>query len=163
MAKQPIKYWSTDVAPARSASQLLDLLVQYGAERTSVEWDSNRQPTAIAFAIRDPKHGLIPVRIAARIDDVIEAVRKMKGVRIDREKARRIAWRHLKDLVEQQLVSVSLGMNTLTETFFANVQIGAGSGEQTLGEWVNAALGTGQVPREIDGRLQLPPTTGRDL
>lgn len=156
---QPIKYWDTDVPAARTASQLMDLLVKYKAERTMIEWDENAQPTAVMFAIRDAKLGVIPVRIKARVDEVAIAVRKITGRPVDRARAQRIAWRHLKDLVEQQLFGVSLGQMTMAETFFSNMLLAPQTGVETMGEYMQAALATGQMPRAIDGTLMLPPTT----
>jgi hypothetical protein len=37
------------------------------------------------------------------------------------------------------------------------VQLGTESGVGTLGEWVHAALESGDVPRGNDGTLRLPP------
>lgn len=162
MARQPIKYWETKVTAAKSASEVLDLLVRYKAERTTIEWDGAGNPLAVAFAIRDAQAGVIPVRLVARTADVKAALRKMGKYPKDEDHVRRIAWRHLRDLIEQQLLSVHLGMSSLVETFFANVQVGQGAGVSTLGEWVSVALQSGQVPRDIGGALMLPPAQRAD-
>lgn len=152
---QPIKYWSTEVTAAKSASEILGILVHYRAQSTTVEWDSMKQPVSVRFVVVDGAHGNIPVIVRPRIEDVRLAVRKA-GKTCDTERARRIAWRHLKDLIEQQMLSVFLGMHSMVEAFFANVEV---DGDQTLGSWVTAALASGQVPRSKTGALLLPGIT----
>ena len=173
MAAQPIKYWSTEIDATKSASELMALLVQYGATSTSIEWDGLGQPTGISFKIMDPRRGLLPVRLRARTDAVVELLRRQvqfkRGNRQEweqglRARATRIIWRHLRDLVEQQMLAIRIGQYELAEMFMHGVEVQTPDGRKgTLGEWVTTALVSGAVGRVDSGALLLPPAAPEGL
>lgn len=157
MAKQPIKYWKTTVEAAKTAAELQTILVHAGATSTATEWKEG-VPTALTFTIPDARRGPLPIRLEARAEQVVQAVRKKRpgapGLSI--EQAHRIAWRHLRDLTEQQLLAVQLGQQDLAEAFLAAVVVN----DSTLGKWLTLALESGETPRGTDGRLLLPAPRG---
>lgn len=148
MSKQPVKYWSTEIDAAKTASEIVSLIVRYGGERTSIDW-TDGQPAAVTFIIRDRELGSIPVHIPARIDNVERLLLERvpwsgRGEESEyrqklRERALRIVWRHLKDLIEQQLLAVEIGQYTLTDVFMTGVLVSApDGGETTIGALVRS-------------------------
>lgn len=159
MASQPVKYWSTEIAADKTASEIVSLIVRYGGERTSIDWRDG-QPASVTFIIRDREIGAIPVHIPARIDNVERLLLDRvpwsgRGDEADyrqkmRERALRIVWRHLRDLVEQQLLAVEIGQYTLTDVFMTGVLVSDADGrETTMGQLVRAHA-------DRVGILQLP-------
>jgi fucose 4-O-acetylase-like acetyltransferase len=53
-----------------------------------------------------------------------------------REKALRIIWRHLKDLIEQQLLAVQIGQYALTDMFLHGIMFKTGGRVWTIGQMV---------------------------
>lgn len=170
MARQPIAYAGTTIEATKSAMELIALLVAHRAEQTNVEWGPDGQPTSVSFILQDAKLGRVPVRLEARVDEVTRLLLKEKpyngyrgvpSARAYEEKlraqARRIVWRHLRDLVEQQLIAVKIGQYSLIETFMSNVQIRTPDGESTLGPWMQAAIQAGGFNQDKQGRLLLSP------
>jgi hypothetical protein len=141
---QAIKYETTTIEAVKTAGELVSLIVKYGGRRTSIEWDESGQPTGIAFEIEDRSaRRLIPVRLTARTERVREKLEgarpythRSRGTRQQwaeklQEQAHRIVWRHLKDLVEQQLLAVEIGQYDLAEVFLHGVVTDTG---MTVGE-----------------------------
>lgn len=148
MSKQPVKYWETTIDATKSASEIMHLIVKYGGERTSIDWEGG-QPVGISFIIKDADLGSVPVRLQARTDNVFRLLqRKVKwsgrGSRADHEanlraRAQRIVWRHLKDLIEQQLLAVEIGQYGITDVFMSGLVIVDRSGqESTMGQLVRS-------------------------
>lgn len=174
MPRQPIAYAGTTIEATKSATEIIALLVAHRAEQTSIEWE-NGQPTCVSFVLTDAQLGRVPIRLEARVDAVTRLLLKEKpynsyrGVPNAREyevklraQARRIVWRHLRDLIEQQLIAVKIGQYTLVETFMHGVQIRTPEGESTLGPWMQAAIQAGGFNQDKAGRLMLPAAAGKD-
>lgn len=130
MSRQPIKYASTTVAPTKSAGEIQDLVRRYGGTRCEVRWDGAGRVYGVRFAIRHERFGEIPVRLTAKTDRIFEILQKQrrsvydrrKKEAVDRDQAYRIAWRQLKDFVEQALLAVETGLFPLHEAFMAAVE-----------------------------------------
>lgn len=130
MSRQPIKYASTTVAPTKSAGEIQDLVRKYGGTRCEVRWDGTGRVYGVRFAIRHERFGEIPVRLMAKTDRIFEILQKQrrsvydrrKKEAVDRDQAYRIAWRQLKDFVEQALLAVETGLFPLHEAFMAAVE-----------------------------------------
>lgn len=122
MASQKIKYQSTKVDPTKSATELSQLIEKYGGTRFEMRWESGIL-LGIRFALVHPKLGEIPVRLDARIERIRQILsRTMWGDEKIRLQAYRIAWRQLKDFVEQQLLAVETGLFPVHEVFMAQVE-----------------------------------------
>lgn len=133
MARQAIKYEGTEVDPGKSASELGQLVQKYGGSRFEMQWDDHGLLTGLRFAIRHPKFGEIPVRLVARTERIAQLLLKAhpyqwgRVSRVDHDarwkvQAYRIAWRQLKDFVEQQLLAVETGLFPVHEVFMAQVE-----------------------------------------
>lgn len=157
---QAIKYESTSIDAVRTASEIVGLVVKYGGSRTTIEWEQG-QPTGISFEIEDRVlRRSIPVRLEARTERVYEMLAKARpwnsrsrASRGDYEakqwqQAGRIVWRHLKDLIEQQLLAVEIGQYDLAEVFLHGVVLDTG---MTVGETMarHAQVGSGRDAMRI--------------
>jgi hypothetical protein len=135
MSRQPIKYASTTVTPTKSAGEIQDLVRRYGGTRCEIMWDTHGRVTGVRFAVRHERFGEVPVRLTAktgRIFEILKAARPRKSYvptkererrdAADVEQAYRIAWRQLRDFVEQALLAVETGLFPLHEAFMAAVE-----------------------------------------
>jgi hypothetical protein len=149
MHKKGVKYFDTTIKAAISANEIVSMIVEYGGTRTSIDWDEEGNPSGIAFIAPDPKLGLVPIQLRANVDAVHKRLLQLhpyslrrKGTRTEYEKglrdqAHRIIWRHLKDLIEQQLLAVYIGQFSLTDTFMQGVVVSDERGQPvTIGELV---------------------------
>lgn len=167
---QPIKYANTRVDPTQSASEIASLVQRYGGSRFEMRWDDRARLVGIRFAIRHERLGEVPVRLMAAIDNVERIMREREpySSRMRRSKAQwdkdttdrayRIAWRQLKDFVEQSLFAVETGLFPLLDAFMAHVETpDPDTGAPiTVGELV---AGRGTLERGGIRFLPIPPTT----
>ncbi len=183
MATQVIKYQDTKVEVEKTVSELAALIKRYGGSRFEQAWTPSGGVEGVRFAIRHETLGELPVNLTAKtaqIRRIMEeaglwktypkAEREEKlETQAQRIQAQRIAWRHLKDLTEQLLLAVSLGLKTLPEAFLADVEMLDQATGETLrmGEFLerHASLGPGGL--EIDaanssgsGAIPLPAAGG---
>jgi len=135
MSRQAIKYASTTVDPLKSANEIQALVQRYGGTRFEIRWNESKQVAAVRFAIRHPKFGEIPVRLTARVEKIAEILKAARTSRRyisqgerqkkdaeERTQAYRIAWRQLRDFIEQALLAVETGLFPLHEAFMASVE-----------------------------------------
>ena len=147
---QAIKYERTEVEAERSVSQIAALVRRYGGSRFETLWDEEGEIRGIRFAIRAPG-GLaggeieeLPIYMTARTGE-IERILLSSGYATGRTaeqkrerpkrvaaQARRIGWRHLKDLTEQLLLAVELGLRTLPGAFMADIEAYDGATGETV-------------------------------
>lgn len=175
-----MKYQDTEVEAAESVRQLQEIIRRHGGRRFEQEWSEEGAIIGIRFAISHPEIGELPVSMPMRLGTIADLLFKagyLKSIkyperrnRIARQ-AERIAWRHAKDLTEQLLVSVQLGLKTVTEAFLENVEVRdtATSRTVTVGELVEkrGELIRHGGPLRITGAfpkaaLELPPPTPPD-
>lgn len=123
MATQSIKYESTSIAPEKSAGEIAQLVARYGASRFEQQWNEQGELCAIRFALRT-ELGEVPVRMEARTERIVELLRRPTWTLSERrQQAHRIAWRHLKDLTEQLLLAVKLGLKDVGAAFMDSVEV----------------------------------------
>ena len=124
MARQVIKYQTTTVDAVKSAGQIQGLVQRYGGTRCEIRWDNEGRVTGVRFAIRHDRFGEVPVRLRARtktIEDVLWSKTSMGRDRCAAQ-AHRIAWRQLRDVVEQLLFAVDTGLFLPHEAFMSSVE-----------------------------------------
>lgn len=120
---QAIKYQNTTVEPFKSANEIAMLVQKYGGTRFEMRWDNGRL-AGVRFAIKHERLGEVPVRLDAKtkkIEDILYS-KTSKGREACRDLAYRIAWRQLKDFVEQSLLAVETGLFPLHEAFMAQME-----------------------------------------
>ena len=131
---QAIKYESTEIEPEESAAEIMQLVRKYGGIRFEMVW-GELGLRGVRFAIETPQ-GQVPVRLEARVERVAEIIRqkkpwshRMKRNRfeydkwVEEELAYRIAWRQLRDFVEQALLAVETGLFDIAGAFMASVEV----------------------------------------
>lgn len=131
---QAIKYQTTEVDPAKSVAQIAELVRRYGGSRFETLWSESGEVTGIRFAIRHQEIGELPVCMTVRTGEIerilassgyatgrTPAQKRERPQRIARQ-AERIGWRHVKDLTEQLLLAVELGLRSLPAAFLADVE-----------------------------------------
>ena len=132
---QFIKYEHTTVDPDKSATEIQALCRKYGAVRYEVSWNDDDEIQSIRFTMRS-RHGPVPVLLAAPSERIYKLFRKHRpsgDTRKQRVQAKRIAWRHLKDLTEQTLLSAHLGIQDAAVAFMGSIEREVGAGV-TLGQ-----------------------------
>lgn len=123
---RPIKYYDTRIDATRSAQEIGALVQKYGGSRFELQWDGNGGVRAVRFAIRHPDLGEVPIFLTAPSDVIRQKLPSSWDHARRESQAQRIAWRHLKDLTEQLLLSVSLGLKTLPSAFLAEMEMADG-------------------------------------
>ena len=132
MAKQIVKYESTEVAVEKTLGELAGLIRCYGGRRFEQIWDPTGNAVAVRFSIEHPSLGELPVHLPARTAKIRQILLEAGKWRSYSEKERerkiteqshRIAWRHISDLTEQLLLAVALDVKTLSEAFMADVEV----------------------------------------
>ena len=132
MPTQVIKYRDTKVDAERTVAELGALIKRYGGSRFEQSWTPGGGVGGVRFAVRHETLGDLPVSLVARTDRIRRIMRDAglwkSYAPDDREEklavqSERIAWRHIKDLTEQLLLAVQLGLRTLPEAFLADVEL----------------------------------------
>ena len=131
MSKQLVKYQETTVDAEASVAHITALVKRYGGTRFEQLWDETGGVAGVRFAIRHPTVGELPVSLQLKTGE-IERILSSGGFlrslprdeRMERiaTQAERIAWRHEKDLIEQLLLSVTLGTRSLEGAFMAEIE-----------------------------------------
>lgn len=164
------------MAVEKTVAELSALIKKYGGSRFEQQWDQDGGVGGVRFAIRHESLGELPVSLTARTAQIrrilLDAGLWKTYSRSDRDRkvetqAQRIAWRHLKDLTEQLLLAVSLGLRTLPEAFLADVEIlDEATGETVrMAEYLERRASVGPSGLEIaaaeDGHDAIPlPASG---
>ncbi len=132
---QAIKYESTEIEPEQSATEIMRLVRAYGGTRFEMIWGNHHGLRGIRFSIQT-EHGEVPVRLEAQVERVAEIIRQKKPYSyrmrrteeqyrawIEEELAYRIAWRQLRDFVEQALLAVETGLFDIAGAFMGSVEV----------------------------------------
>lgn len=151
-----IKAATTSTSVASSRSELEKMLRRYGASSFQVAQDFTTRRASVSFIVPDdPAHpaAKIPVRLFVETERVaLLLYGKKKGARFNTtqlERAERVAWRNLILWVDAALSAASIGMQTITEAFFAHTVVGidgermievVGAYQQQLGSGVQRLL-----------------------
>lgn len=144
MAAQAIKYQTTTIDANQSAGEIARLVMKYGGARFEMRWSAAGELEAVRFAIRAEELGEVPVVLRAATDRIEEVLRRAKPYtsrsRATREEydheiraqAQRIAWRHIRDLTEQLLLAVHLGLRSIGAAFMADIEVWDDARDETV-------------------------------
>lgn len=134
---QPIKYASTKIPAVQSLGEIQAIVARYGASRFETRWNEDGSVWGIRFAIRS-EVGDLPVALRATSDRIFEILWAARSSRSNKtrdeiqEQAERIAWRQLKDFVEQVLLAVETGLFDMAAAFMAHVEVWDESQQETV-------------------------------
>lgn len=115
----PIKNYTTEVDAAKTCGEISGMLAGKGARRVQVDYDEQQQPSAISFVY--PVHS-IPVffQLPCNVEGVLKCLKTQKGVpwsAQNKDQARRVGWRILKNWLEAQIAIVEAGAAQFAEVF----------------------------------------------
>lgn len=139
-----MKYRSTEVPVSRSVSKIERMIVEYGAGQFTKTYDG-QSITGISFTLVADRWGIpeLPIEISLATDDVLDRIwmsysvthRNRQGIEKEqyREHAEKMAWRQMKDLVEQLLLAFETGIMNPVEMFFGYVVVTDPETGQTRG------------------------------
>lgn len=167
MAVKPfVKSADTSTSVANSRGQLDKMLRRYGASAISMAEDLEARRIVVAFVVPDSMHkdaAKVPVKLPVSVASVYHALygqptrwgQRADGTQgqvpnpagYDRrklEQAERVAWRNLVLWVDAALSAASVGLQTVTEAFFAHAVVGAdGARMMEVVEACQGQLGAG--------------------
>jgi hypothetical protein len=114
----PLNY-TTTIDPSKTAGECIAILVQHGASHVGMEMEE-KIPTGISFQIqtRWGRRGYaLPINVDGTYQALLQARRRghIPPRYADRDQARRVAWRVLKDWLEVQIAMIEAGMFALEE------------------------------------------------
>jgi hypothetical protein len=123
--------YTTTIASAKSAQELLAILAKAGAEKILVDYEpgGSGQAMAITFGVAvGPEKRLMFFTLPCNWQGVLAAMKKQNlGRRYCHElQARNVAWRIIKDWCEAQLAIIEAGQAELAEVFLPYAQTSNG-------------------------------------
>lgn len=151
-----IKAADTDVPVSRSKAALEDLLRRYGCTAFAVTQDFEVRRVEVRFMVPDTTAAGAPavqVRLPIDVRQVHIALFGTKHVRdavrhAQLDKAERVAWRNLILWVDAQLSAAAIGLQTVTEAFYAHAVIGP-AGERAI-DYVPTLMDTRQLGAGVE-------------
>lgn len=120
MSRKSIFMENTQVAPSKTAAEIVQRLVESGAQQISIDY-VEQEPVALCFTVAVNGRAF-SYRLPARVEPVF---RYLQGKRQDpygyedrdQAKAKRVAWRQLLRWVEAQMAMIATGMASADEVF----------------------------------------------
>lgn len=141
-----IKAADTKVSVASSKADLERMLRRYGASHFNTTQDFTTRRSSVTFVVPNGVGSAqVPVRLYVETERVAKLLfGKSFFTQAQLERAERVAWRNLVLWVDATLSAAAIGMQTVTEAFFAHAVVGA-TGERMieLVEKTQQSLGVG--------------------
>ena len=114
----PIANYTTTVTAAKTAGEIMGMLAGHGARSIMTQYDDNGAISALAFQIDGPKG---PLSISLPVDsESVLRVLEDQAVPVryrNKDHARRVAWRIIKDWVRAQMALLETEMVRMEEVF----------------------------------------------
>jgi hypothetical protein len=154
-----IKAHDTKVSVSNSRAELEKMLRRYGASTFHVSMDFAARRSSVSFVVPNGVGSAqVPVRLYVETERVARILfeKRSRFTEAQLEKAERVAWRNLVLWVDATLSAAAIGMQTVTEAFFAHAVVGpAGERMIELVEHAQQSLGAGvqrllTAPAEAD-------------
>lgn len=137
MQQPHVKSIGTSVPVRNSKNEVEALLRRYGCSRLQVMEDYAHGIFSVAFTLPDTPGSadVVPVRIKVKVSDVERAIarsfKRKQNPDWLRDQAQRVAWRHLVLWLDAALSASTLGLQRISEAFFAHIII-ANTGERMV-------------------------------
>lgn len=119
----PFMNYSTKVPAAKTVGEIMQLLNAHGASSVTIDFDDDKDPTALRFTLKTP-HGPMPFKLSANVDGIFarlgqEATAKLiRREYVNYPQAYRTAWRVLKDWTLAQIAVIESNLMAPDEAFF---------------------------------------------
>ncbi len=151
----PIKNYTTQIDPAKTAGEITRILARFKAKRIQHEFDDDGDLAALSFSI--VIDGVeVAYRLPARPEGVLAALRKEAQPRYrNLNHAKRVAWRIVKDWIDAQLAIIEAGAALAHEVFLPYMLVGTDEKgrAETLVERIERAGGAPALQGNVAGLL----------
>lgn len=125
---------TTQISPEKTAGELQEILARYGATAIMTEFDQDRKLSGISFKIHiEEMQGPISFKLPCRWEAIYQVMPKRSQWsqgkspdELDKEQARRIAWRQILRWVESQMAMIETNMVKVQEVFMPYIMAGGG-------------------------------------
>lgn len=127
-----VKSVKTTVPVRNSKNEVEELLRRYGCSKMQITENYHEGLFAVAFALPDTpgSNDHVPVRIEVKVSDVARVVQKtfktQKNADWLNAQAQRVAWRHLVLWLDAALSAATLGLQRISEAFYAHIILDGG-------------------------------------
>ncbi len=118
----PIKNYTTSISSDKTIGEIESLLARNGAKSIMKEYDKDGSVCQLCFVLKVRQNEL-PFALPLREDSILKLLenqrqaRKIPAAYVNKEQAKRIGWRILRDWVDAQLALVEIGMVQIEEVF----------------------------------------------
>lgn len=120
-----IKNYSSKVDVYTSLGEIQGALAKGGARKIMIDYDETGDPIGLTFGLL-VEGQILGFQLPANIDGVLAAFKREK-IKVDREQAKRTAWRNIRDWVLAQMAFVEAGNVQADEVFLPYLTDGHGT------------------------------------
>ena len=120
-----IKNYSSKVDVYTSLGEIQGALAKGGARKIMIDYDETGDPIGLTFGLL-VEGQILGFQLPANIDGVLAAFKREK-IKVDREQAKRTAWRNIRDWVLAQMAFVEAGNVQADEVFLPYLTDGRGT------------------------------------
>lgn len=120
-----IKNYSSKVDVYTSLGEIQGALAKGGARKIMIDYDETGDPIGLTFDLL-VEGQILGFQLPANIDGVLAAFKREK-IKVDREQAKRTAWRNIRDWVLAQMAFVEAGNVQADEVFLPYLTDGRGT------------------------------------
>ncbi len=113
----PILNYTTKINVSQTVQEIQAILGRSGAHSATAHYKDG-EPVAIFFSIELNKH-VLNYRLPSQWEGVFASIKKIKKYKYPKteERAKKVAWRIIKDWVEAQVALIEAGQAQLAEVF----------------------------------------------
>ena len=114
-----IKYQTTEKDAEETAFEIAEEIRDIGGTQFSLTWDEAGNVTGVRFVLRTDEWGNLPVQLEAQTEKIADILwddglwssfDDDERLRRLRKQAHRIAWRHLKHIIEGLIGAIKIGL-----------------------------------------------------
>ncbi len=120
-----IKNYSSKVDVYTSLGEIQGALAKGGARKIMIDYDETGDPIGLTFGLL-VEGQILGFQLPANIDGVLAAFKREK-IKVDREQAKRTAWRNIRDWVLAQMAFIEAGNVQADEVFLPYLTDGRGT------------------------------------
>ena len=152
--------YTTEISPEKSAQEILIILAHHRARKILTEFDKDGFISGISF-IADTPQGEVVFRMPIDVGAILKVLERQKRegkirITVNEDRARKVAWRIMKDWVESQMAIIETEMVKLEQVFLPYAVVRDG---QTLFEVIRETKF--QLPRGKEGEFKEVPDGSR--
>lgn len=120
----PIKNYTTSIAEDKTVAEIMGLLAGKGARSIKIDYDELNRPSALSFMI-SIQDWPVPFKLPCNFEGVFKTMKAERTRHVyqwerdpkNKEQARRVAWRIIKDWVAAQMALIEAEQASLAQVF----------------------------------------------